>query len=214
LRFSQQWLRRVLSSRIQPTFRREISPPSSWSNKPCKKSARMQLSNRLCSSEESVDFQQTARRYIAEASTCNHCASRESCHHRPAFVPSKLTSGSHFNMRAMNRFSFRKGSPKQMIPSNSALRTSSTDQVPCHSAIRQRVQFPGNRSRWGYVQAYLNPNLRQRASFLGDLCTKSGVCDFIWPPCSFSLKVSRQYRMGHADYCRYTLKCNYIYLLE
>jgi hypothetical protein len=70
----------------QPTFLRNISPPSSGSkNKPNKKPARKQVACRallvscsaypstlkmeaICSSETSVDFQRTTRRYIPEDS--------------------------------------------------------------------------------------------------------------------------------------------------
>jgi hypothetical protein len=73
----------------------------------------------------------------------------------------------------------------------------------------REFSFPEKERRWAYVQAYLNPNLRQRASFHRDLCTKTGVCDFIWPPYFFSLRVFREYRMDHSNYGRYTLKMNF-----
>jgi hypothetical protein len=69
----------VLSVESKPTFRRNIpSPSSGWKNIPSKSSACHLLSRwflarlifRLrCSSETSVDFQRTTRRYIPENST-------------------------------------------------------------------------------------------------------------------------------------------------
>jgi hypothetical protein len=61
----------------QRVFQRYVSPPSSVSNKPRKIQVWKQVNmEAVCSSETSVDFQRTARRYIPEGGTSHKISCR------------------------------------------------------------------------------------------------------------------------------------------